>query len=498
MNQFKYLGVNVTEVFDKLFKENFINLLQRITQDLQSWRHVMFSLAGRINIVKMNILPKFVFLFQCIPIYIKKSFFHDIDKIISAFIWNNKTPRIRKLFLQRLKSVGGMGLPDIKLYYWACNIRMAAYWLQKHPPTWVKMEAHSCLPSSPSALLLSPLSRGSLGHLQNPVVIHTLKIWSQIRKNYGWQAGSLLSPLTHNHCFAPSFNNSMFDNWVDRGIHTFMDLFMDKTFPSFAQLQDKFDMPNSHFFKYLQVRTFVKSSNSLYPSSPDESLMETILLYSPQSKGAIAKVYAKLSECSETVSSTRLRMAWQDDLNMEISEEQWRSALGQTHKISTCARHGLIQFKILHRLHWSKQRLHRIYPTIDPSCDRCGLTPTSLGHMFWTCPKLTNYWNTLSHTLSDVLRRPIQLEPLVAVLGVVDTQKIQRRTEKYAISFVCLMARRLILLNWKQKMAPSHLQLKHEILKYLDLEKIRLSLQNQEEQFDETWKPFMDYFKAGR
>ncbi len=129
--QFKYLGINVTKTFTDLHMENFQKLLDSTTEDLQRWSHIPITLAGQINIIKMTILPKFRFLFQCIPIYIKKGFFHSIDKIISEFIWDKKKPRLRMIFLQRPKSVGGMGLPNFKFYYWACNINMMTYWLQK-------------------------------------------------------------------------------------------------------------------------------------------------------------------------------------------------------------------------------------------------------------------------------------------------------------------------------------------------------------------------------
>ncbi len=176
--QFKYLGINVTKAFVDLYKENFSKLLDQITQDLQRWSHIAISLAGKINIIKMTVLPNFLFLFQCIPVYIKKSFFDSLDKIISEFTWNRKIPRIRKTFLQRPKSKGGMGLPNFQTYYWASNIKMMACWLQKQPQLWVSIESACCYPSSLSALLFSPLSTIRPGLFDNPVVSHTLKILS--------------------------------------------------------------------------------------------------------------------------------------------------------------------------------------------------------------------------------------------------------------------------------------------------------------------------------
>lgn len=148
-----------------------------------------------------------------------------IDKIMSEFIWNKRIPRIKKFFLQRPKSAGGMGLPNFQFYYWASNVRIMAYWLQKQPPLWLHI------------LLLSPLPTAYPESLGNPVVSHSLKIWSQVRRFYGWQAGSLQSPLIENHSFAPSFINAIFDDCFEKSIHGFIDIFTDNVFPSFEQAQ---------------------------------------------------------------------------------------------------------------------------------------------------------------------------------------------------------------------------------------------------------------------
>ncbi len=110
-SQFKYLGINITQEFSDLFKQTFSQLYDQMKENLDKWINLPISLAGWINIVRMNILSNFLFLFQCIPILINIAFFNKLDSLISNFIWNKKTPRIKKTFLQRHKIQGGMGLP---------------------------------------------------------------------------------------------------------------------------------------------------------------------------------------------------------------------------------------------------------------------------------------------------------------------------------------------------------------------------------------------------
>lgn len=154
---FKYLGIYITQGFSNLYKENFVPLIDKLKLDLKKWNLLFLSLAGRINCVKMNILPRFLYLFQCIPILLTKSFFQNLDRLISSFIWGGKTPRIRKEFLQRQKSQGGLALPNFRYYYWAANIWKVLYWLQNPKDAWCISEANSCTSSSLPALALSKL-----------------------------------------------------------------------------------------------------------------------------------------------------------------------------------------------------------------------------------------------------------------------------------------------------------------------------------------------------
>lgn len=137
-----YLGIKITTDLKDLYAKNFLPLLRSIQGDLQKWNLGSFSWLGRIAILKMNILPRILYLLQALPISLPASFFASYKLLSRTFVWASKTPRIGWDRLVLPKRLGGLGLPDLQKYHWACHLTRLVDWhIHRPSKDWIALEA---------------------------------------------------------------------------------------------------------------------------------------------------------------------------------------------------------------------------------------------------------------------------------------------------------------------------------------------------------------------
>ena len=115
-------------------------------------------------------------------------------------------------------------------------------------------------------------------------------------------------------------------------------------------------------------------------------------------------------------------------------------------------------------------------------CSGCAQSWDSFGHQF------------LTHSLTSVTEEEISPAPETALFGVVPAEVAISGAQSDAIAFLSLLARRLILFNWKSAMPPTHRRWVGDVMAHLKLEKLRHSTRGSTQRFYKIWQPFLDYF----
>ncbi len=182
--KFTRLGIIVTRKLSQLLRHNWDEKIDQLERNIQLWNTLPISMVGRINAIKMVVLPRFLYIFQSIPVCIPQNHFRKLDSIISSFVWSGKIPRISKKHLIKSPSEGGFGLPQFRSYYLASHLKIISFWMECLPgnnpeemPAWLQIEHLSCQRTSLPALINSPVKIKKHLYNDNPIICNYLKIW---------------------------------------------------------------------------------------------------------------------------------------------------------------------------------------------------------------------------------------------------------------------------------------------------------------------------------
>ena len=130
----------------------------------------------------------------------------------------------------------------------------------------------------------------------NFMIKNTLKIWKQIRSH-------TTAPNTYydSQSFSKSFfctwsKHPGFMGWNHKGIKVLSDLYLDGHFMSFEQLCTVYDIPAAHFFKYLQIRDYVRTNVPNFENFSSNKLQDNIIQFNPQNPGAVRNKHMRFGQ----------------------------------------------------------------------------------------------------------------------------------------------------------------------------------------------------------
>lgn len=215
---------------------------------------------------------------------------------------------------------------------------------------WLKMEREDCLSFNLGTILLSPINLKKSLYEKNLMIHITLRIWKQLKSTLKLRNLSLFLPIANNPSFKSSTSDKAFAQWESLGIKKLGDPYEIGTLLSFQELQSKYNLKGSQYFRYLQIWDYMKiHTQDCHSMGPD--ILDERMNRKSGSNKLISYLYNTLLNVHIPLLEI-IRWAWEDKSGL-ISKDSWEKSLLYIHYCSLNVRHSLMQFKILHRLRYS-------------------------------------------------------------------------------------------------------------------------------------------------
>lgn len=261
-----------------------------------------------------------------------------------------------------------MAVPNIKLYQLDSQFGYLVDWIRNDPDSvWLDIEAFNL--GKPLALASLPFvlnRKNSEVADGNLIVKVTLKAWDMIKRwekrtNVLWP----ITPILRNTDFPPGMIDNGFSLWENAGIKTLKDLFEADGMMSFDQLRLKYNLPPTHFFRFLQVGSFIQNRTG-HTFNLEMSPIEKRLNNTSSNRFIVKRCYEALYKSSK-VNDTVLQM-WAQDLGVEMDEATGTGIWECASNISICNRAKELQFRVRHGLQIPPQLLHKMDPEKSDVC----------------------------------------------------------------------------------------------------------------------------------
>ena len=395
---FKALGICFSTDLSTIVDLNFEGKLNEIRRIFNLWSRRYLTPYGKIKVIKTHALSKIVYLLINIPDP-HLAFTQELDRMLYAFLWDNKPSKISRQTLCSAYDEGGLNMID--LYSFIASMKIS--WIKRvslYENTTAKMFR---------ATFISPSDMQKMGGNLVDTLVHRNQnpFWKDVFKHYKYfyqkctptNAAEFGAECIHYNA------NIMRGRYI---IHT-QSLIQN----NILYVKDISNANNGHILSFEEFRNKYPNTgtNFLTYNGIKSAVMSYRLKLKVEVSGAVPvekpKAWATLLKCnnSKTVYNT-LSINKADPTCIRRWETifaghnlNWKRIFLNMYNIKD-SHLRWFEIRIVHRIIPTQKLLHSMGLVISPICDFCEDEVETIMHLFWECPQSRSFWNYLSMWIS--------------------------------------------------------------------------------------------------
>ena len=486
-NHMKILGINIpiNGEYNMLIDLNYNMILQKIKQTLGQWSKRTLTLYGKSTIVKSLILPQMIYQLSNLPTPPMK-FLKEIDDLIFYFIWDKKSPKIKRTQLYLDYSNGGLGIPNMMVYSHSLKLKWIGYlandefncdwkdiFLQIYN---IGIFIFRCNVKMTDVSKLNIKSKFWTDVLQSWARVHyvvddNINYKSEHPKNYIWYNSNI------------KIQNKMiyYKSWQNKGINYIKDLLdQNDNFLDFFAFKNKYDL-NENYLKYYgligKIRTIATWDGDI--NNNDTTLNKILCV-----KSAAKLFYKQLLNSINKKTERSCFGYWE---RVTASQLNWNTVFERIYYTTIDTKLRNFQFKLIHNIFPDNRILYKMGLVNNELCTFCNAERDSITHYLWSCPTAKQYWNAVKAWIDIVFTLNVDLSLKTVLFG---SKFVTEDKKDNLINLILLIAKQYLHYCKWTKNIPSILILKEKVKQREKIEKDIAFQNNKIEVHNKKWEYF--------
>ena len=399
---FKLLGIQFSSNLEEMEDINFTSKISNIRRIIRMYQWRNLTMAGRITIVKMQILPNLIHLLSVLPSP-RKQRMTELNNILTQFIWDNRSPKIQLNTLVQDYKMGGQKMLHFSSFCKASKL------------SWVKRLYNT--PETNSWIVIAKeifkekyipfIFEGAVKCTQNMVRQLKNQFWKEVLNTwvfYREKIETLSEKNTIPHTVI--WNSGLIGNnnllirrnmFMSKGLLYLKDLYNYNTqeFKTRQQLHDLHNINISAFDHMCLIQSIPpRHKNIIINMINCNSHFDngnTNLVRKICSKQKLLR-YTYLAMIRKLPFEIKAIPKWEYLFSTRIEQLKWQNIFTLPKQITIDSQTRIFQYKIIHRILPTNSLLHKYKLKTDPFCDLCHNIIDTLEHTFHLCPRILQLW----------------------------------------------------------------------------------------------------------